>query len=81
MIVKECLEGNISGVKLNIGDPVDTPICIDQYLWSLVSMIIIQDSHKTICVKNYQESSRNSIRKLSLDLRGVRRFPLGVYLQ
>ena len=41
-------------------DGVDIPICTGQYSWSSVLVMIIEDSHKTMCVENYQESSRNS---------------------
>ena len=59
---------------------IDTLICIGQYLWSPVSMMIIQDSYKAMCVENHQESSRNSFKKLSLDLRDICLLSLGVHL-
>ncbi len=37
---------------------VDNPICIGQYLWFPILVMIIQDSYKTMCVENHQESSR-----------------------
>ena len=49
MILIETIDFNL----LNQTLIVDTPICTDQYSWSLVSMIITKISHKTMRVEHH----------------------------